>query len=170
VVLVVVDELVALVVLVVLDVVLTLLELDPEFEVTWTTGVPDPWPPTESGGVMVPPGLMTVVTVPAPGLIKPLPEPEPPLEPEPPPEPEPPEPLETGVVGVLATGVGMTTTGRGAVTVPVPVPVLVVPLPEPLLPEPVLVGVEPRVGCRPATGCEIVPESERRTEGRPTEL
>ena len=55
-------------------------------------------------------------------------------------------------------------------TVPVPVPVPVVPLPEPLLPEPVLVGVELRVGCRPATGCEIVPGLERRTEGRPTEL
>ena len=61
----------------------------------------------------------------------------------------------------------MATTGvLGAVTVPVPVPVE----PEPLLPVPVLVGVELRVGCRPATGCEMVAGLERRTEGPPTEL
>ncbi|HEX3976691.1 MAG TPA: hypothetical protein VHW96_10525 [Solirubrobacteraceae bacterium] len=155
-------------------------------DVTRTTGVPDERVPTSGGGMTVPlPGLTTVTTVPA-GLLEPdpPPEPEPPEpelpEPEPPepelPEPEPlPDPVDTGVVGVLAIGVGVATTGVvGVVTVvvalPVPVlpdPVLPVPvLPEPVLPlpEPVLVGAGLRVGWRPATGREIVPEVERCAE------
>ncbi|HXD66825.1 MAG TPA: hypothetical protein VNV17_19530, partial [Solirubrobacteraceae bacterium] len=69
---VVLDELDVVLVVVVLEVVEVVVVLwtcelvleDPDPPATWTTGVPDPWPPTESGGVMVPPGLMTVVTVP----------------------------------------------------------------------------------------------------------
>ncbi len=112
---------------------------------------------------------------------EPLPEPEPEPEPEPPPLPEPepeppPEPVDTGAVGVLAIGVGVVTTGVVGVVplpvpvLPVPVPVLPVPVPVlpepvPVLPEPLLVGADVCVGCRPATGREIVPEVEWCTEG-----
>ena len=66
---------------------------------------------------------------------------------------------------MLTTGVGVATTGVAGVvvTVVVPEPVVPVPvLPDPVLPlpEPPVVGVELCVGCRPATGREIVPDVE----------
>lgn len=141
---------------------------EPEEPVPEMTGVPLGREPLEEGTV--------TTTVPLPVLTTGVPEPEPvepePVDPEPEPvEPEPlPEPVETGVVGVAETGVGVLTTGT--VTVPAlppeplsPEPVLPEPpLPEPPLPlplpEPVLVGVELRVGARPATGWEMVAEVE----------
>ena len=155
-----------------LDVLVALDEAPDDWDVTRTTGVPVGWVPTIGGGVTVPlPALTTVVMVLAPEP-EPLPEPEPPepepeppepepepLEPEPPPEPEP-EPVVTGVAGVLTTGVGVATTGVAGVVVTVVVPEPVVPVPVLPLPEPPVVGVELRVGCRPATGREIVPDVE----------
>jgi hypothetical protein len=160
--------------LVELDVLAALDDAPDDPDTTRTTGAPEGWVEISGGVTTLPlPDLTTtVVTVPA-GLLEPeplpdpeLPEPEPP-EPEPPepepPEPELPEPVDTGVEGMLATGVGVVATGVGVVTVVVPVPVLPVPvLP---LPEPVVVGPEVCVGCRPGTGREIVPEVEWCTVG-----
>ena len=145
-------------------------------DTTRTTGAPDGWAEI-SGGVMtlpLPDLTTTVVTAPA-GLLEPepLPDPEPELpDPELPepelPEPELPEPVDTGVEGMLATGVGVVATGVGVVTVVLPLPLPVLPVPVLPLPEPVGVGAELCVGCRPATGREIVPEVEWCTAGWPS--